>query len=131
MKLSQIKESLNGKSSKSWVDIVMSKMRDVMKFAQAVMINMQQEQECQTNHHHWESPQLYVDDKVWLAIRKQYSTRRPNQKLDYKNQKYTVTEIVLLHAVCLNIEDVHFMFYVNQLCLTANNPLLSQPQPDD
>ena len=42
----------------------MSKMRDVMEFAQTVMINVQQEQKCQTNHHHQKSPQLYVDDKV-------------------------------------------------------------------
>ena len=42
MELSQIKESFNGKFSKSWVDAVMSKMRNIMKFAQTVMINVQQ-----------------------------------------------------------------------------------------
>ena len=64
MEPSQIKESLNGKSSKSQADAVMSKMRDAMEFAQAVMINTQQEQEHQTNCHHQKSPQLCVDDKV-------------------------------------------------------------------
>ena len=131
MELSQIKENLNGKSSKSQVDAVMSKMRDIMEFAQTVMINMQQEQEHQTNCHCWESPQLHVDDKVWLAIEKQYSTGRPNWKLNYKNQKYTVTEVISSHAVHLNIKDVHPVFHVNWLCLTADNPLPSQSQPDD
>ena len=66
-----------------------------------------------------------------MTIGKQYSIRKSNQKFNYKNQKYTVTEVVSLHAVHLNIEDVHFIFHVNQLCLTANNPLPSQPQPND
>ena len=78
MKLNQIKESFNEKSSKSWADAVMSKMRNIMKFAQTAMINTQQKQKYQTNHHHWESPQLHVDDKVWLTIEKQYSTGRPS-----------------------------------------------------
>ena len=109
----------------------MNKMRDVMEFAQAVMINAQQEQKCQTNCHHQESPQLCVDDKVWLAIGKQYSIKRLSWKLDYKNQKYTVIEVVLLHAVCFNIEGVHFVFYINWLCFAADNPLLSQSQLDN
>ena len=46
MELSQIKENFNGKFLKSWADAVMSKMRDVIEFAQTVMINMQQEQKC-------------------------------------------------------------------------------------
>ena len=131
MKLSQIKESPNGKSSKSQMDTVMSKMRNAMEFAQTVMINTQQKQKHQTNYYYWESPQLHIDDKVWLTIEKQYSTRRPNWKFDYKNQKYTVTEIVSSHAVCLNIKGVHFIFYVNQLCLTADDPLPNQSQSDD
>ena len=44
MKLNQIKENSNGKSSKSQADTVMSKMRDIMEFAQIIMINTQQEQ---------------------------------------------------------------------------------------
>ena len=131
MKLSQIKENLNGKFSKFWADTVISKMKDIIKFAQTVMINVQQEQECQINCHCQKSPQLCVNDKVWLTIEKQYSTRRPNWKLDYKNQKYIVTEIVSPHAVCLNIEDVYLIFHVDWLHLAADDPLLSQPQSDD
>ena len=37
----------------------------------------------------------------------------------------------MLHAVYLNIEDVYFIFHVDQLHLTVNNPLPSQLQPDD
>ena len=40
MELSQIKENLNEKSSKSQADAVMSKMRDIIEFAQTAMINM-------------------------------------------------------------------------------------------
>ena len=109
----------------------MSKMKDVIEFAQIIIINVQQEQEYQTNYHYWKSFQLYVDDKVWLAIGKQYSIKRPNWKLNYKNQKYTVTEIVSSHAVHLNIENVYFIFYVNWLCFTADNFLLSQSQFDN
>ena len=42
----------------------MSKMRDVMKFVQTVMINVQQKQKHQTNYHYQKSPQLHIDDKV-------------------------------------------------------------------
>ena len=66
-----------------------------------------------------------------MAIEKQYSTERPSQKLDYKNQKYTVTEVVSLHAVCFNIENIHFMFHINWLHFAADNSLLSQSQSDD
>ena len=44
IKPSQIKENLNGKFSKSQADAVINKMRDTIKFAQIIMINMQQEQ---------------------------------------------------------------------------------------
>ena len=64
-------------------------------------------------------------------IKKQYSTGKLNWKLDYKNQKYTVTEIISLHTVCFNIEDVHSVFYVNWLCFTADDLLPSQSQFND
>ena len=64
-------------------------------------------------------------------MRKQYSTGRPNQKLNYKNQKYAVIKVVSSHAVHLNIENVHPMFHIDQLYLAADDPLLSQPQLDD
>ena len=46
-----------------------------------------------------------------------------NQKLNYKNQKYTVTEVISSHAVHFNIKNIHSIFHINQLCLAANNPL--------
>ena len=64
-------------------------------------------------------------------IKKHYSIRKFNQKLDYKNQKYTVTEIVSSHAVCLNIEDIYSVFHIDWLHLTADDCLPSQPQFDD
>ena len=41
-----IRKSFNVRFLKSQADVIMSKMRDIMKFAQTVMINAQQEQEC-------------------------------------------------------------------------------------
>ena len=95
------------------MNVVMSKMRDIMKFAQAAIINVQQEQKCQINHHYQKSPQLYINDKIWLAIEKQYSTERFNQKLNYKNQKYTVTKVVSSYVVHFNIKDIYSVFYVD------------------
>ena len=46
IKLSQIRKNFNKKSSKSQVNVVMSKMRDIMEFAQTVIINVQQKQKC-------------------------------------------------------------------------------------
>ena len=66
-----------------------------------------------------------------MIIEKQYSIRKLNQKLDYKNQKYTITEIVSLHAVHFNIKSVHSVFYINQLYFAADDSLLSQPQFDN
>ena len=66
-----------------------------------------------------------------MIIKKQYSIRKLNWKFDYKNQKYTVTEVILLYTICLNIKNVHSMFHVNWLCLAADDSLPSQPQSDD
>ena len=44
MKSSQIKENSNGKSLKFWADAVMSKMKNIIKFIQIIMINTQQKQ---------------------------------------------------------------------------------------
>ena len=44
MKSNQIKKSFNEKFSKFQTDTVMNKMKNIMKFAQAVIINVQQKQ---------------------------------------------------------------------------------------
>ena len=128
---SSIRKSPNVRPPKSWADAVMSKMKNAMKFDQAAIINVQQEQKRQVNCHCWESPQLCVSDKVWLIIEKQYNTGRPSQKLDYKNQKYTVMEVISPHTVCLSIEGVHPILHIDWLCLAADDVLPNQPQLDD
>ena len=40
-------------------------------------------------------------------------------------------KVILLHAVHLSIENVHSVFYVDQLHFAADNTLSSQPQLDD
>ncbi|KAF2193914.1 hypothetical protein K469DRAFT_782227, partial [Zopfia rhizophila CBS 207.26] len=62
------------------------------------------------------------------------STRRGNKKLDWKNAKYTVENIISLHAIKLNTPPgPNPTFYVDRLQLASNDLLPSQltddPQP--
>jgi hypothetical protein len=41
----------------------------------------QQEQELQANKRRKQSPQLRVDDKVWLKLGDHYKAKRPSRKL--------------------------------------------------
>ncbi|KAF2174919.1 hypothetical protein K469DRAFT_769306, partial [Zopfia rhizophila CBS 207.26] len=67
-----------------------------------------------------EAPQLRVGDKVWLKLK--------NKKLDWKNAKYTVENIISLHAIKLNTPPgLNLTFHVNRLRLVSNDLLLSQP----
>jgi hypothetical protein len=58
----------------------------------------QQEQELQANARRKQASQLRVGDKVWLKLGDHFKTKRPSRKLDWKNLKYTVLEVVICHA---------------------------------
>ena len=67
-----------------------------------------------------QSPQLRVGDKVWLKLDSHFRTKRPNRKLDWKNLKYIVLELVGPSAVKLNTPGrIHLVFNVNKLRLAA------------
>ena len=75
---------------------------------------------------------MRVGDKVWLKLGDHFKTKRPSRKLDWKNLKYTVLEIVGPSAVKLNTPGrVHPVFNVNMLRLASSDPLPSQPQDDN
>jgi hypothetical protein len=110
---------------------IVEKFKQVFDIAQTTMAEAQQEQERQANRHRHEQPKLQVNDKVWLSYRKQLSNGRPNKKLDWKNAKYTVTEVINSHSVRLNTPPgIHNVFHVDRLRLASSDPFPSQPNND-
>lgn len=107
------------------------KFAEVINFVQSKMAEAQQSQEAQANRHRQEAPQLRVGDKVWLKLGNHLSNDRTSRKLDWKNRKYTVTEVISPHNVKLNVEGkVHPVFHVDRLRLCPENPLNGQSNDD-
>ena len=110
---------------------IIQRLRQSIALAQAMIGEAQETQEQQANKHRKQSPQLRVGDKVWLKLDGHFRTKRPNRKLDWKNLKYTVLELVGPNAVKLNTPGrIHPVFNVNKLRLAATDPLPSQPLDD-
>jgi hypothetical protein len=120
-----------GNTDKEKAERVVTKLREVFELAQARMAEAQQEQEKQANRSRREAQQYRVGDKVWLRLDKQYSTGRQSKKLDWKNAKYTVIEVIDSHSVKLNTPPgTHPVFHVDRLRLASTDPLPSQSQDD-
>ena len=61
----------------------------------------------------------------------QYSTGRTSKKLDWKNAKYTVLEVIDSHSVKLDTPlGPHPVFHVDRIKLASSDPLPSQEVDD-
>ena len=74
----------------------------------------QQEQERQANKYRKQPLRLRVGDQVWLRLGDYFKTIRPSRKLDWKNLKYTVLELIGPNAVRLNTtRRIHPVFNIS------------------
>ena len=86
--------------------------------------------EKQANQHWYPAPSYCVGDKVWLHL-KNIRTDRPNKKLDWKNAKFTIIELIGIHAIQLDTPSgVHPVFHVDLLRPASTDPLPSQVSDD-
>ena len=65
---------------------------------------------------------------MWLNL-KNITTDRPYKKLDWKNRKYTVLEVIFNYSYKLNTPPgIHDIFHTNLLKRAADNPFPNQCQ---
>jgi hypothetical protein len=107
-----------------------AKLKEAVEVAQAAIATAQEIQEEHTNRARQAAEQFRVGDKVWLRLNN-IKTDRPSKKLDWRNAKYTVTELIGSHTCRLDTPPgVHNVFHVMHLRRAADDPLPSQVQDD-
>jgi hypothetical protein len=115
-----------GKSPIQIGESILHKLREARDWAQAAMATAQQQQEEFANRHRQPAASFRVGDKVWLNL-KNIKTGRPSKKLDDKNAKFTVIEVVDSHAYRLDTPPgIDNVFHVSLLRPAGTDPLPSQ-----
>ena len=98
------------------------KLREASDFAQAAIAYAQDIQQQYANQHRQPAERLRVGDRVWLNL-KNVTTDRPCKKLDWKNGKYTVLEVISSHNYKLDTPPgIHDVFHISLLKRAADDP---------
>ena len=111
-------------------DLIVRQLQEAREWAQTSMAVAQQEQEEAANRTRQQAPQFRVGDKVWLDLRN-VRTTRSSKKLDWKNAKYTITEVIGSHSYRLSTPPgIHNVFHSSLLRTASTDPLDSQKTDD-
>ena len=111
------------------------KIKKVTEICQASMAASNQQQEESANKRRRPAPTFRKGDKVWLNLRN-YTTDRPMKKLDIRQAKYTVAEVISPLSIRLEgiPSAIHPVFHPDLLKLASRDPLVDQvvddSQPD-
>ncbi|OAQ57986.1 Pol [Purpureocillium lilacinum] len=119
------KDRVEGKA-----DSLLSRLREVTEYMQAMMAAAQQQQEEAANSKRQPAERLEVGDKVWLSMAN-YRSPRPCKKLDWLHHKYTVTRVISSHVVELDVPgSIHPRFHVDLLRRARDDPVPGQVVDD-
>jgi hypothetical protein len=107
-------------------EAILHKLREARNWAQSAMATAQQQQEEFANRHRQPAVSFRIGDKVWLNL-KNVKTNRPSKKLDDKNGKFTVIEVINSHAYRLDTPPgIDNVFHVSLLRPASTDPFPSQ-----
>ena len=106
------------------------KLQEASDFAQTAIAYAQDIQQQYANQYRQPAERLRVKNCVWLNL-KNVITDRLCKKLDWKNGKYTVLEVISSHSYKLDTPPgIYNVFHISFLKRAADNPFPSQRRGD-